>query len=152
MDNSFLMEISKSKGNLNSVKLDFILLESTLSFEESIKLSASDKWHNEEESKIRHEKIFHTNQELMLTLEHDILLKLRVFNLVIFNQDVFTDNFDCIKLFVIREFGQEDFTESSFTNDKLYFEIIKSWRFSKLLIFGRIISLSFNHYRSSYFI
>jgi len=146
------MEISKSKGNLNSVKLDFILLESTLSFEESIKLSASDKWHNEEESKIRHEKIFHTNQELMLTLEHDILLKLRVFNLVIFNQDVFTDNFDCIKLFVIREFGQEDFTESSFTNDKLYFEIIKSWRFSKLLIFGRIISLSFNHYRSSYFI
>lgn len=146
------MEISKSKGNLNSVKLDFILLESTLSFEESIKLSASDKWHNEEESKIRHEKIFHTNQELMLTLEHDILLKLRVFNLVIFNQDVFTDNFDCIKLFVIREFGQEDFTESSFTNDKLYFEIIKSWRFSKLLIFGRIISLSFNHYRSSDFI
>lgn len=152
MDYCFLMEISKSKGNLNSVKLDFILLESTLSFEESIKLSASDKWHNEEESKIRHEKIFHTNQELMLTLEHDILLKLRVFNLVIFNQDVFTDNFDCIKLFVIREFGQEDFTESSFTNDKLYFEIIKSWRFSKLLIFGRIISLSFNHYRSSYFI
>lgn len=152
MDYCFLMEISKSKGNLNSVKLDFILLESTLSFEESIKLSASDKWHNEEESKIRHEKIFHTNQELMLTLEHDILLKLRVFNLVIFNQDVFTDNFDCIKLFVIREFGQEDFTESSFTNDKLYFEIIKSWRFSKLLIFGRIISLSFNHYRSSDFI
>lgn len=49
-----------------------MFLESSFSFEESIELTSSDEGHDEEETKVWHEKEFHSNQELVLAFEHDV--------------------------------------------------------------------------------
>ena len=74
MNNSFLVEITKSQSNLYSVELNLILLESSSGFEETIKLTTFDERHDKEQSQVGHEKVLHSYQELMLTFKHDILL------------------------------------------------------------------------------
>lgn len=94
--NSFLMKISQSHCNLSSIELYLMLLESTLSFEESVELSTSDKRHDKEEPKITHKEVLHANQELVLAFEHDVFFQLCVFNLVVLYQNIFPDNFDSV--------------------------------------------------------
>ena len=53
----------------------------------------------------------------MLALEHDVLLKLRVLDLVVLDQHVFPDNFDRVQFLIFSVLRQEDFTESAFAKD-----------------------------------
>ena len=64
----------------------------------------------------------------MLTLEHDILLQLRVFDLVVLYKHVFSNDLDGIQLLVERELSKEDFAECSLTEDELHLEVSKCWR------------------------
>jgi len=63
----------------------------------------------------------------VLAFEHDVFLKLCVFDLVVFNQNVFPDNFNGIQLLVKLKFSQEYLSESAFPQYDDHFEIGKSW-------------------------
>lgn len=73
-----------------------MFLKSSLWLEESIELTAPDEWHDEEKSKVGHEEVLHTDKELVLTFEHDILFQFSVLDLVILNKDILSNNFDGI--------------------------------------------------------
>ena len=77
-----------------------MLLEPPLGLEESVELTTSDERHDEEQSEVRHEQVLHSNQELVLALEHDVLLQLGVLNLVVFNQYILSNDFDGVELLV----------------------------------------------------
>lgn len=104
-----------------------MFLESSFGFEESVELSSSDERHNKEKPQVRHEEVLHSNQELVLTFEHDVFLKFGVLDLVIFKQNILSDDFDCVKLFIELKFSQEYFTKCAFSKNEYHFEIIECW-------------------------
>ena len=127
MDDTFFVEIAQCKSYLHSVKFDLVLLESSSGLKEPIEFTTLDERHDEKQSKIRHKKILHSNQELMLTFEHDIFFKFCVFDLVVLDQNILSYNLYCIKLFVELEFSQEYFTKGTFSEYNDDFEIFERW-------------------------
>ena len=85
MNYAFFVEIPKSQNNLSSVELNFVFFEPSLGLEEPVELSASDEWHDKEESEIRHKQVLHAYQELMLAFKHNVLFQFGIFDLIIFN-------------------------------------------------------------------
>jgi len=117
------VQVSKSHGNLGSIKLNFVFLKPSLSLEEPVEFSSSDEGHDEKESEFRHEEVLHANQELVLTLKHDVFLQLGVFDLVVFDQNVLPYNFYCVELLVKLELRQKHFAECSFAQHYHHLEI-----------------------------
>ena len=74
MHDSLFVKVSQRKSDLACIEFDFIFLESSFRFEKSVQLSSSDEWHHEEKSQLWHEKELHAHKELVLALEHDVLL------------------------------------------------------------------------------
>lgn len=62
----------------------------------------------------------------MLTFEHDIFLQFSVLDLVVFDQDIFSNNFDGIQLLIMFKFCKENLAERSFTKDDDHFEVGES--------------------------
>lgn len=100
-----------------------MFLKSSLWLEESVELTAPDEWHYEEKSKVGHEEVLHTDKELVLTFEHDILFQFSVLDLVILNKDILSNNFDGIQLLIMFKFCKENFAERSFTKNDDHFEV-----------------------------
>lgn len=100
-----------------------MLLKPSLCLEEPIQLSSSDKRHDEEQSELRHKQELHAYEELMLTLEHDVFFQLCILNLVVLNENVFTNNFDCVQLLVHLELSQEHLAECAFAQDHDHLEV-----------------------------
>lgn len=65
----------------------------------------------------------------MLAFKHDIFLKLGVFYLIIFNQNIFSNNLNSIQLLVEWKFRQEYLSECSFTQNDNHFKICERWFF-----------------------
>jgi hypothetical protein len=55
VNNSFLVEVAKSKGNLNGIEFDLLFFESFMRLEEPVEFASSNEGHDEEESELRHE-------------------------------------------------------------------------------------------------
>lgn len=59
----------------------------------------------------------------MLTSKHDFLLQFRVLDLVVFNENILSNNLDCVQFLILIKFSQKDFTKSTLAKDDEHFEI-----------------------------
>jgi hypothetical protein len=65
----------------------------------------------------------------MLCFEQDVSLIVGILDLAFFDEDVFSDSFHGIKLFVLAKLDEEDFSEGAFVND---FEDLEVFKFDVL--------------------
>ena len=75
--------MSKGKGNLSGKEFSLILREHTNFDEMAEKLTTLDEFHQEVDTELILENIFHVNQERMIDLSEDILFELDIFHLLI---------------------------------------------------------------------
>ena len=94
------VQVSDSKCNLCSIEEYSVLLEPSLGEENLVELTSVDKGHDEVEAERGLEEVVHGDEEGVVAREHDVLLKLRIFYLVCFNQHVFPDRLDGVHLVV----------------------------------------------------
>lgn len=83
MHNSFTVQFSNRKYNLDGIKLYNILRESLLRFEYFIQLSAAHKRHYKVKSSFCLEQKLHANQERVIGCEQNLFLQLSALNLVV---------------------------------------------------------------------
>jgi len=96
MDDALGVQVSNSNCHLGSIEQNLALLESLLTLENFVKFSTSNEWHDKVKSKVVLEKIVHTDQEWMITLEHDIFFENCVIYLIVLNKDIFTNGLNCV--------------------------------------------------------
>ena len=75
--------MSKGKGNLSGKEFSLILREHTNFDKMAEKLATLDEFHQEVDTELILENIFHVNQERMIDLSEDILFELDIFHLLI---------------------------------------------------------------------
>ena len=75
--------MSKGKGNLSGKEFSLILREHTNFDEMAEKLATFDEFHQEVDTELILENIFHVNKERMIDLSEDILFELDIFHLLI---------------------------------------------------------------------
>lgn len=98
MHDSFAVQFSDSQHNLGGVKPHDILWEALLGLKDFVKLAASDERHHEVESGFALEQVVHSDQEWMVGLEHDVFLEHSRLDLVVLNQHVLANCFNCVQL------------------------------------------------------
>ena len=89
------------------------------------KLSSSNEFHNEENLLIGLENVLHTNKERMISLKENFLFQKCWFNLIIINNDVFSQRFHSIYFSIISFLNQENFTERTSTNYTFDIEVLE---------------------------
>lgn len=101
MQDVFRVQIPDSHHNLGSVKLDRSFGK-PLAFQEMlVELSSSYERHHKVKSELVLEHIVHTAQEWVLSLQKNVSLQLRAFNLISFDENIFSDRLDCIELSIL---------------------------------------------------
>lgn len=96
MCNSLGVKVSNSHGDLSGVELDNLFSESLLLLENFIEFTSFYEGHDEIESELGLEQVIHSYEERMITREQDVFLQLSVVNLIILEQNILSDRFDCI--------------------------------------------------------
>jgi hypothetical protein len=107
------MEVADRQNNLGRIELDHRLSESLLRLEDLVKLTTLHEGHNEIKACWRLEQVVHTDQVRVVTAQEDIFFKLRVLHLIILNEHVFADGFDCVHFLGTAQLRQENFTEGT---------------------------------------
>lgn len=120
---SLAVQVADSHRNLHGVKRDNGLGQSLSCLEHLVELSAADEGHHEVEPSLRLEQIVHAAEERVVTAKQDILLKLRVLDLVVLDENVLADNLDCVLFFVLRALSQENFSERTATKQRDQLEV-----------------------------
>lgn len=98
MHDSFAVQFSDSQHNLGGVKPHDILWEALLGLEDFVELAAPDERHHEVESGFALEEVVHSDQEWVVGLEHDVFLEHSRLDLVVLDQHVLANSFDCVQL------------------------------------------------------
>lgn len=91
----------------------------------SEKLTTFNKVHHKVDSEFILEHILHVDKELMLDGVKDLLLKLNILNLFIFNDNVLADALHCIEFIGVTILDKEDLTESTLTKHLTDLEVFQ---------------------------
>ncbi len=94
MHDAFCMQVADRHANLQGVEFDNWLGQTSVRFENFVKLTSFDKWHDKVESFLRLEQVLHTNKERMVTAEKDIFLQSCVLYLFEIQKNVLADRLD----------------------------------------------------------
>ena len=127
------MEVSNGYSQLSSIENDLRLTEPPLSAKNLVELSASNEGHDEVKSQLILEQVFHSNQEGVVALKHNVFLKNGVLYLVLLNQDILSDGLHSIEFIVGFELSQEDLAKGAPSDDHQEIEIFECN--SRLVIF-----------------
>lgn len=94
MHYSFAVQVPNSQYNLGSIEFHYVLLKPLLRFKYLVELPALNKRHNKVKSFWSLEQVVHANQKWMVATKQNVLLKLRVLDLVVFNQHILSYYFN----------------------------------------------------------
>jgi hypothetical protein len=119
------MKISDSHNDLSCIELDNIFWESLLALEDLVELSSSDEGHNKVETELRLEQIIHAHKEGVIATEQNIFLELSIIDLVILEENIFSDRLYGIKLLILLQFSKVDFAECASAEYDNEFEVFK---------------------------
>lgn len=119
------MEVSQSKGNLGGKKFSLVFREHAHLDQVAEELSSLDKFHEEVDPEFVLEDVLHVNQEGVVDLAKDVFLKLDVFHLLVFQNNIFADALHRVELLCGRVFHQEHLSESAFANHLADDEVLK---------------------------
>ena len=92
------MEVANSKGYLHSVKLSSFFGEASCVSQMHEELTTSHEAHDEEDLRLCLEHVVHANEERMIGLHENLLLKLGAFDLIVVEDDIFSKGFHGINL------------------------------------------------------
>ena len=76
MHNSPLVEFSNTDNDLSCVKLCDLFVKSFVLFEDLVKLSTIDEWHNIKEAQLRLKEVLHSTEEWVIRLKQNLYLEL----------------------------------------------------------------------------
>ena len=113
MHNALIMKVADSHTDLGSIKLHNVFAESLLRLKNFVELASFNKGHYEVEALRRLEQVVHTDQVRVVTAQEDIFFKLRVLHLIILNEHVFADGFDCVHFLGTAQLRQKNLTEGT---------------------------------------
>mmetsp|Transcript_94264 Transcript_94264/g.129853 ORF Transcript_94264/g.129853 Transcript_94264/m.129853 type:complete len:307 (-) Transcript_94264:476-1396(-) len=124
VDNLFLMQVTECDGNLDGVETSSLFGESACRTQVSKELTTSDKSHNKEDLLISLEHVVHTNEERMIGLQKNILLKLCALNLVIIDNNILSKtlhgiNFTRLVFLLDKEYLAETSSTNNFKQVKV---------------------------------
>ncbi len=114
-----LMQMTYSDGDLSSIELGTFLWESCSISEMHEKLTTSHKPHDEENLRLCLEHIAHPNKEGMISLHENFFFKLGALNLIVIEDDIFSEGFHSINFVRTFLLNQEDLTKATSANDFL---------------------------------
>lgn len=123
IDDTLRMEMSEGKRNLCRKELGLVLGEHAHLDKMTEELATFDKFHQEVDAVLVLEHVLHVNQERMVNLAEDVLLKLDVLHLFVLEDDVLADDLHGVRLLGRLVLNKEDFAECSLTYHLLYGEI-----------------------------
>lgn len=124
MHDALRMQVADRHHYLESVELHNLLAQSLACLEDLVKLSSSNERHHKVETGRRLEQVLHADKEWMLTAKENVLLQLRVLDLVVLNQDVFPDRLDRILILVKLALCQENFSERASAKKRNQLEVL----------------------------
>lgn len=90
-----------------------------------VELAASDEGHDEVEAELVLEEVVHADEEGVLQVHHDVHLRRRVFDLLLLDQDVFSDGLDRIELAHTGQLSQVNPPECAPSNYHDHFKVVK---------------------------
>ena len=113
-------------SNLSWVEFCSLLSKPSAISQVHEQFTSSHESHNEENLLLSLEYVMHSYQEGVISLHKDILLKFSAFDLIVVYNDVLSEWFHSIDIFLALLFNKEDLTEWTTTNDLLNDEILES--------------------------
>lgn len=119
------MQMSKGHGDLGSEELGLVLREFLDSNQMSEQLSSFDEVHQEVDSEVVLENVFHVNQEGVVNCVQDIFLELDVFHLLVFDDNIFSNTLHSVQLAGSLLLHKEDLSESTLTDKLAKLEVLK---------------------------
>ena len=123
VDDTVLMEMLESQGNLSRIKARPILVETDLLAQMEEQLSTVEEVRHEVERLGRLEGVVQLDDERVRDLLHDIPLDLRVLLLVRSDDEVFLEGLDCVDLLRVLLARHVDFAEGAAADDLEQLEI-----------------------------
>lgn len=128
VDNLLLVEMTESQGDCKRIKLSSLFSELPRFSQVHEKLTTTDKLHDEKDLHVSLENELHTNEEWMIGLLQDIFLEHSRLNLIVIQNDIFSQGFHSVDCLGILLLDQKDFSETTLSNDLNDLEGIKtSW-------------------------
>ena len=107
------MQLTYCNYDLCGVKLYRVFRETLLLLKDFVQLATVNKRHDEVETSLRLEEVFHTAKEWVISLKQNVLFKRSGLNLVIFNQNILPDSLDCKLSVSTRQLGEVDTAKSA---------------------------------------
>ena len=120
-----LVEMTYSDGDLSSIELGTLLREAGSISQVHEKLTTSHKPHDEEYLRLCLEYIAHANQEGMISLHENLFFKLSALNLIVIEDDIFSEGFHCIHFLRALLLYKEDLTKATSADDLLDNEVLQ---------------------------
>jgi len=117
--------MTKSESNLSHKEFSLLLGESSDFDQMSEELTTLDEVHHEINSEFVLENILHINQELVLNGVQNLLLQLDILNLLVLDNDIFTDTLHGVEFVSFSILNKEHFSESTLTEHLTDLEVFQ---------------------------
>lgn len=120
-----LVQMTYSDGDLSSIELRSLLREAGSISQVHEKLTTSHKPHDKEYLRLRLEHIAHANKEWMVSLHENLFLKLSALNLIVIEDDIFSERFHSINILRALLLNKEYFTKATSADDLLDYKVLQ---------------------------
>ena len=128
INNLLLVEVAEGQGDAQTVELGSLLRELSRLSKMHKQLAASDKLHDEEDLEVGLEDELHAHEERMVGLLQNIFLKHGRLNLIVVQNDIFSERLHCKHCLGVLLLHQEHFSETALANNLLDFERVQICR------------------------
>jgi hypothetical protein len=119
------VQVANGDGDLCRVESRTRLVKARHVAQVHEELAAADKAHHEEDLLVRLEHVLHADQEGVVRLEQDVLLKLGALNLVVVDDHVFAQRLHRVVLAIVLLFYEEYLSEGAAADDLDEVETLK---------------------------